>query len=110
MKKVCILIALFFYTATAVFAQSLLTKVPANASMVIKYAGENFKTLVPTKKLDTYGFIRKEFFSMLNVDTLTSIENMGINFEQDSYQYITTIDSSLSFVTILKTLLSSYNL
>jgi Domain of unknown function (DUF4836) len=101
MKKLSVFIALFFYTATAVFAQGLLTKVPADASMVIKYAGENFKTLVPTKKLDTYGFIRKEFFSMLNVDTLTSIENMGINFEQDSYQYITTVDSSLSFVTLM---------
>jgi hypothetical protein len=40
-------------------------------------------------------------FKMLDMDTLTSVQNMGVDFEKDSYQYVVSADSSLSFVTLL---------
>jgi hypothetical protein len=86
---------------TSLQAQNLIAKVPASATMVIKYAGENFSKNMSVQKLDSYGFIKNNLFKMLHVDTLTSIQNTGINLEQDNYQYIATDDSTLTFVTLL---------
>ncbi len=86
---------------TSLQAQNLITKVPASATMVIKYAGENFSKNMSVQKLDSYSFIKNNLFKMLHVDTLTSVQNTGINLEQDNYQYIATDDSTLSFVTLL---------
>lgn len=69
--------------------------------MVIKYGNDNFAKSVPVKKLDSYKFIKENLFNMLGVDTLTSIQNIGINLEDDSYQYVSAEDSSLSFVTLM---------
>jgi hypothetical protein len=101
MKKLLVFLTLFGTALTTVKAQNLLAKVPATSSAVIKYAGENFTKNISLQKLDTYGFIKDNFFKMLRIDTLTSIQNMGINFEQDTYQYVTMEDSAMSFVTLL---------
>jgi hypothetical protein len=101
MKKLLVSLTLFCTVLTTVKAQNLLAKVPVTSSAVIKYAGENFTKNMPLQKLDTYGFIKDNFFKMLRIDTLTSIKNMGINFEQDTYQYVTMEDSAMSFVTLL---------
>jgi Domain of unknown function (DUF4836) len=101
MKKVLFFVALCGMAFTSVSAQNLLAKVPSSATMVIKYSGENFSKNVPVQKLNSYSFIKNNLFKMMNVDTLTAIQNMGIDLEQDSYQYIANDDSTLSFVTIM---------
>ncbi len=101
MKKLTLALAVFCIALASAKAQNFLTKVPSTSSVVIKYAGDNFNKNVPMQKMDSYNFIKHNFFKMLQIDTLTSLQNIGINFEQDTYQYITTEDSSLSFVTLL---------
>jgi hypothetical protein len=101
MKKVLFLLTLCGIAFTSVSAQNLLAKVPTSATMVIKYSGENFSKNVPVQKLNSYSFIKNNLFKMMNVDTLTTIQNMGIDLEQDSYQYIANDDSTLSFVTLM---------
>lgn len=101
MKHSLIALTLLCSLATATSAQSFLSKVPSTSSVVIKYSGENFSKNVPLQKIDSYNFIKQNFFKLLQIDTLTSLQHVGINFEQDAYQYITMEDSSLSFVTLL---------
>lgn len=101
MKKSFTFLTLCCLAATVLTAQNLISKVPGNASVVIKYAGDNFTKNVPLQKIDSYAFIKNNFFKMLHLDTLTSLQHTGINFEQDAYQYITMEDSSLNFVTVL---------
>jgi hypothetical protein len=101
MKKLLVALTLFCVALNAAKAQNLLTKVPATSYAVIKYAGENFTKNMPLQKLDTYGFVRSNFLNLLHIDTLTSLQNMGINFDQDTYQYVTVEDSAMSFVTLL---------
>jgi len=101
MKQFILAVTLLSFALSAAEAQNFLSKVPSTASVVIKYSGENFTKNVPIQKLDSYGFIKHSFFKMLHIDTLTSLQHIGINFQQDAYQYITTEDSSLSFVTLL---------
>ncbi len=101
MKKVLFFLALCSAVLINVHAQNLLAKVPSSATMVIKYSGENFSKNVPVQKLNSYNFIKNNLFKMLNVDTLTAIQNMGMDLEQDSYQYIANDDSTLSFATLM---------
>jgi Domain of unknown function (DUF4836) len=101
MKKVLLVVAFCYMAFASASAQNLVTKVPVAATLVIKYGGENFSKTVPVQKLDSYHFIKNNLFKILNVDTLTSIQNMGIDLEQDSYQYISNDDSTLSFVTLM---------
>jgi hypothetical protein len=101
MKKILFVLALCGIVCTNVLAQNLLAKVPSSATLVIKYAGENFSRSVPVQKLNSYNFIKNNLYKIMNVDTLTAIQNMGIDLEQDSYQYIASDDSTLSFVTLM---------
>ncbi len=82
-------------------AQNLISKVPASASAIIKYSGENFSKNLPVKKIDSYEFVKENIFKLFKVDTLTSLQNLGVNLEKDTYQYITTQDSCTSFITLL---------
>lgn len=102
MRKFITAVALCCLTGTAALAQDLLNQVPSTAAMVIKYSGENFSKNMPIKKLDSYRFIKDDFFKTLRIDTLTSLQHVGINFEQDIYQYLNMEDSSMSFVTLLR--------
>src|SRR6188508_994669 len=95
---VLFLTCFFFLNASA---QQLVTKVPITSSMVIKYSGENFSKNISLKKIDSYGFIKNDFLKALKIDSLTSLQNTGIDLEKDSYQYISIEDSVLSFVTLL---------
>jgi len=101
MKRIILLFALYGLTTNLLPAQDLLNRVPSNAGMVIKYSGENFSKHVPLKKVDSYAFIKDNVFKMLRIDTLTSLQNIGINFEKDIYQYVITEDTCISFVTLL---------
>ena len=101
MKKVLFVLAFCGIACTNVYAQNLLAKVPSSTTMVIKYSGQNFSTNVPVQKLNSYSFIKNNLYKMMNMDTLTAIQNMGIDLEQDSYQYISNDDSTLSFVTLM---------
>jgi hypothetical protein len=101
MKKIIVSITLCCMACTASTAQDFLNLVPLNAPLVIKYSGENFSNALPLEKLDRYAFIKDDFFKMLHIDTLTSLKNIGINFEQDFYQYLTMQDTCMSFVTLL---------
>ncbi|MBL0144594.1 MAG: hypothetical protein IPP48_01340 [Chitinophagaceae bacterium] len=118
MKKHLTTSALLICIAFLSNAQNLISKIPQSASIVVKYAGENFTKNISLQKIDSYHFIKNDFFKMLHIDTLTSIQNLGVNFEQDAYQYITNEDTSLNFVTLfplknkeqfLRTLKSKYN-
>jgi hypothetical protein len=101
MKKFFLALSFSCSLVTVSFAQDLLTRVPVNATAVIKYSKDNFGKSVPLQKLDTYGFIRNEFFKMLKMDTLTSLQDTGIDFLSDSYQYVNLEDSTRSFVTLV---------
>jgi hypothetical protein len=101
MKKIIIALAITCSSFAAGYAQSLLNKVPANASVVLKYSGENFTRNLPLKKIDSYNFVKQNLFKTLKIDTLTSLQNLGINFEKDTYQYIAMGDSTVNFVTLL---------
>jgi hypothetical protein len=101
MKKFLFALALCSIAFAHIQAQNLLAKIPSSATMVIKYSGENFSKNVPVQKLNSYSFIKNNLFKMMNADTLTAIQNIGIDLEQDSYQYIANDDSTLSFVTLM---------
>lgn len=101
MKKSLLIVWVLIANTGLIHAQTLLNKVPANASMVIKYAGENFKTLMPIEKIDNFEFVKKNLYKIIGADTLTSLKNTGIAFEKDNYQYALATDSSLSFITLL---------
>ena len=101
MKKIVIALTFTCSIIAASQAQSLLNKVPSNASVVLKYSGENFAKNVPLKKIDSYNFIKEKLFKILKIDTLTSLQNLGINFEKDTYQYVSMDDSTINFVTLL---------
>jgi hypothetical protein len=101
MKKSLLSLLLLTAVVAGARAQDLISKVPSSSSLVIKYSGENFSKNVSLQKLDSYTFVKEHLFKMLNIDTLTSIQHTGINFEQDAYQYMTMEDSSLNFVTLL---------
>ncbi len=102
MKKIIVALILCCMAGIITHAQSFLSQVPSSATLVIKYSGENFSKSVPLKKLDRYGFIKDNFFKMLHIDTLTSLQNIGINFEEDCYQYVIMEDTCMSFVSLLR--------
>jgi hypothetical protein len=86
---------------TATHAQDFLSVVPSNATVVIKYSGDNFSKSLPVEKLDRYGFIKNDLFKTLHLDKRTTLKNIGIDFGQDFYQYITMDDTCMSFVSLL---------
>jgi Domain of unknown function (DUF4836) len=101
MKRIILSFTICCLIAFSLQAQNFISKVPIHANTVIKYAGENFSKSMPLKKVDTYNFIKTTLLHSLNMDSLKSITELGIDFEQDTYQYITSEDSSMSFVTML---------
>lgn len=101
MRTFIVAITLCCLSATVAKAQDFLNLVPSTATLVIKYSGENFSKHLPLQKLDSYGFIKHDFFKVLHIDTLTSLQNIGIDFAQDFYQYISMEDTCMSFVTLL---------
>jgi len=101
MKRIILSLTFLCLMGTAINAQDLLNQVPSTATMVIKYSGENFSKNLPLSKLESYAFIKDNFFKMLRIDTLTSLQNVGINFEKDIYQYISIEDTCMNFVTLL---------
>ena len=101
MNKFTFLLAILTAVFVSAGAQNLLDKVPLHASVVMKYSGKSFSEKMPLKKLDTYPFIKNNLFKILKIDSLTSLQNIGIDVEQDSYQYVSTGDSAISFVSLL---------
>lgn len=101
MKKIILFLALVCLMGAVTHAQDLLNRVPSTATMVMKYSGENFGKSLPIKKLGKYDFIRDDIFKMLHIDKQISLQDIGINFEQDIYQYVSMEDTCMSFVTLL---------
>ncbi len=101
MKKIILTLTLICFTGVLTYAQDLLNRVPSTATMVMKYSGENFGKMLPVKRLEGYDFIKNDIFKMLHIDKKTSLQNIGINFEQDIYQYVSLEDTCMSFVTLL---------
>jgi len=99
MKKSITLFVLVGAACMAGKAQNLVSKVPSTASLVVKYSGDNLTNKVPVKKLDSYNFVKNNLYKALKIDSLTSLESTGINFEQDAYQYVTMEDSSINFTS-----------
>lgn len=87
---------------TQAISQSLLNKVPSNATLAVRYSGENFTGNVPVKKLDSYQFIRNNLYKMLHIDSLSSFEATGINLQADAYQYVLISDTAISFVSLFQ--------
>jgi hypothetical protein len=102
MKKTFTLFILIGAVCFASKAQntSFLSKVPSTSTVVIKYSGDNLSKNVPIKKLDSYDFVKNNLYKALKIDSLTSLEGTGINFEQDAYQYVTMDDSSINFTSL----------
>ncbi|MFT4024376.1 MAG: DUF4836 family protein [Flavihumibacter sp.] len=100
MKKICcsLIAACVFLTG---FGQPVLPPVPANASLVIKYSGNNLTRQLPLTKIDAYGFMKENVFKLIGLDSLSSLENTGIDFSKDSWQYLVAGDSATGFVTLL---------
>lgn len=101
MKKFIVSVILCCTAFTATHAQDFLSVVPSNATVVIKYSGDNFSKTLPVEKLDRYGFIKNDLFKMLKLDKRTTLKNIGIDFGQDFYQYISMEDTCVSFVSLL---------
>jgi hypothetical protein len=100
MKKFIAALILYCLAGTASHAQEFINLVPSTAALVIKYSGEIFSKSVPVKKLDSYGFIKDGFFKNLHIKTPKSLQDIGINFEENNYQYVIREDTCLSFVSL----------
>jgi hypothetical protein len=101
MKKYIVSIILCCIAFNVSFAQDVLNIVPSNATVVIKYAGDNFSKTLPVEKLDRYGFIKNDLFKTLHFDKRTTLKNIGIDFGKDFYQYISMDDTCFNFVSLL---------
>ncbi|HEX2682878.1 MAG TPA: DUF4836 family protein [Ferruginibacter sp.] len=101
MQKFIFAIILSCIACATTDAQGFIDQVPSNATLVIKYSGENLGKAVPLQKLDRYNFIREDFFKILHIDTLTSLQHIGIDPGKDFYQYVAMQDTCISFVTLL---------
>jgi len=100
MKRIITGVVFICSTIVAANAQVAISNVPANASLVIKYSGDNFSKNVPVKKLDSYNFVKNNLFKALKIDSLTSLEGTGISFDKDAYQYVVMDDSATNFVSL----------
>ena len=101
MKKIFIALAFSQLTIAAINAQQLVKQVPAKASVVIKYAGNNLSKKLPVNKADTYNFIKSTLLKALKTDSIQSINDIGIDFEKDTYQYVDITDSAINFVSLI---------
>lgn len=84
------------------FAQNLLSKIPADAAIVVRYSGANLTQSVPLSKIDSYDFIKNKLFNALGIDSISSVQQTGINLEKDICQYVLMQDSAMSFVTLMQ--------
>ena len=101
MKKFTLALLLCCLAFTATHAQDFLNLVPSNATVVIKYSGNNFSKTLPIEKLDRYGFIKNDLFKTLHLDKRTTLKNIGIDFGKDVFQYISMDDTCISLVSLL---------
>ena len=79
MKKFIVSFILCCIVFSATYAQEFLNIVPSNATVVVKYSGDNFSKTLPVEKLDRYGFIKNDLFKTLHFDKRTTIKNIGID-------------------------------
>ncbi|MCH5596944.1 hypothetical protein [Niabella ginsengisoli] len=88
-------------TALVGNAQYSRPKAPDNALLVINYSGSALTKSVPVSKINSYEFVKNKLLDELGFDSVSSIEQTGIDFEKDMLQYAVMEDSANSFVTIL---------
>lgn len=101
MKKISV--SLFFSMCLFfVHAQHLLHKIPADASFVMRYAGEKMIQKMPMGKLDDYRYAKLELLKLFGIDSTLTLESTGINFATEAYQYYCKKDSTANlFVTMV---------
>lgn len=102
MKTIFASIALFVLACSTATAQNNLKLVPTTASFIARYSGENFTKNISIKKIDSYSFIKDDFFKILNLEKQSSLQKTGINFDKDMYQYAFVQDTCVNFVSILE--------
>lgn len=100
MKNI-ILALLISNIVTSTGAQNAVLKAPQNALLVINYSGSALTKHVPLSKINTYDFVKHTLFNALWLDSVSSVAQTCIDFEQDILQYAVMEDSANSFVTIL---------
>ena len=101
MKTIIAAFVFYFTLCTASNAQNNLKLVPASASFIAKYAGENFTKNITVKKIDSYSFIKEDIFKILHLNKQSSLQNTGIDFGKDIYQYVFVQDTCMNFVSLL---------
>lgn len=100
MKKTVSFLFMLCLCTTAGFAQNLISKVPATASLVIKYSGTSLSQKLPAAKFDSYTALKNKIFKEFKLSSKTTLEDIGIDLQQDAYQYLVTSDTTTNFVTI----------
>ncbi len=100
MKKFFFLLAVIL-TGLCANAQDFVSKVPSNASAVMKYSAGRLTQKVAISKMDSYEFIKTTLLKGIKTDSVNSLQQLGINFGKDIFQYATFRDSSSNLVTLL---------
>ncbi|WP_443938393.1 hypothetical protein [Pedobacter sp. MW01-1-1] len=99
MRKILNAIILLL-SVTALKAQDLAKKVPANAFSVATIKSSNFTTLMTTKEFSE-SFFGQKFLKMLSnstENTYANLEDLGINLQENAY-YFNQITDSLTYHT-----------
>ena len=95
MQKLILAFMLSCMARTVTNAQGFIDQVPSNATLVIKYSGENFSKAVPLQKLDHYGFIKDDFFKTLAMQVVKYVKKSkccGGEVEFRSSQSVKSMD------------------
>jgi hypothetical protein len=100
MKKILPVLLLQCLFATACFSQNMIAKVPSSAALVLKYSGSSLSEKLPATKFDSYTSLKKKLFEELKIDPKTTLDDMGIDLQQDAYEYLTLSDTTTAFVTL----------
>ncbi|WP_054852385.1 hypothetical protein [Olleya sp. ITB9] len=92
MKK--LFTAVMLFTASIVFAQNTITKVPKEASIVASIKGENLTQLMSIEELNN-SFVMQEMLKELSRKEAdySSIEDFGINIKASSHYFFQVNDS-----------------
>ncbi len=90
---------LFFLTAFfSLNAQDLKSKIPDNTNLLIQFAGSEIEKNVNIKTFDQYDFSR-ELKKELKI---SSLEDIGIDFTKNHYQYLYQKDTILAYVALFE--------
>ncbi|GEM_PF-3114453 len=101
MNKFILTIVLF--ASTISFAQSLESKIPANAKLVVTIDGSHLLELVPLTEFENYSVI-KEIIKEIKEDKphINGISDLGFDINSDAYYFYQPTDSIIYHVGLIK--------